>query len=168
MTNNLYISLLASIQWLTPQSPQPDPTKRDWLLECDSMTRRLERHCRQVSVQRAREGYVFAGEAGDDIALLPASERYWLREVVLYGDGNPWLAGRMIIPAAVLEGPACALKTLGDMPLGRWLFRDGMPTRDYIQLGRAGNLWARRSCLRPHGKPLLLTELFLPDAPLYR
>jgi len=137
-------------------------------MECGSMTQRLERHCRKISVRRGSEGYVPAGEAGGDIALLPASKRYWLREIVLYGDGSPWLAGRMVIPETVLNGPECALTTLGDMPLGRWLFRDGTPARDYIQLGRTGNLWARRSCLRSNGKPLLLTELFLPDAPLYR
>ncbi len=131
------------------------------------MTRRLERHCRRISVRRGWEGLVTADESGDELALLPASERYWLREVVLYGDDAPWLAGRMVIPESMLNGPEYALTTLGDMPLGRWLFRDGIPARDYIQLGRTGSLWARRSCLRPNGKPLLLTELFLPDAPLY-
>ncbi len=168
MTDDPYIPLLASIHWLTDGPPQPNPAERDWLMECGSMTRRLERYCRQISVRRGREGYVAAGETGGDNALLPASKRYWLREVVLWGDDRPWLAGRMLIPETVLNGAEWALTTLGDMPLGRWLFRDGVPARDYIQLGRTGSLWARRSCLRSNGKPLLLTELFLPDAPLYR
>ncbi|XBS70027.1 chorismate lyase [Acerihabitans sp. KWT182] len=168
MTDNPYISLLSSIQWLTVESPQPGPAERDWLMERGSMTRRLEGHCSQVSVRRGREGYVGADEPCDDIALLPASLRFWLREVVLYGDDRPWLAGRMVVPETALTGSECVLTKMGDVPLGRWLFRNGRPARDYIHLGRAGSLWARRSCLRLNGKPLLLTELFLPDAPLYR
>lgn len=163
-----YISLLTAIQWLDDEDPPLTPAEKEWLLETGSMTRRLERYCRTLSVRRGREGWFPAGESGEETALLPASARYWLREVVLCGDGQPWLAGRTLIPEAVLTGPEGALTTLGDTPLGRWLFREGAPVRDYIQLGRTGSLWARRSCLRSNGKPLLLTELFLPDAPLYR
>ncbi|WP_145557065.1 chorismate lyase, partial [Yersinia aldovae] len=38
---------------------------------------------------------------------------------------------------------------------------------DYIQVGRQEAQWARRSLLRLSGKPLLLTEVFLPASPLY-
>ncbi|TKI04405.1 chorismate lyase [Martelella alba] len=168
MTDDPSTTLLAAIRWFDGPRPCLSPTQENWLLESDSMTLRLERHCRTLSVRRIREGYCSAAESGGDSALLPASGRYWLREVVLYGDGRPWLAGRTLIPAHVLGDAESALTALGDTPLGRWLFREGPPARDFIQLGRADGLWARRSRLHSHGKPLLLTELFLSDAPLYR
>ncbi|WP_410012627.1 chorismate lyase [Sodalis sp. RH24] len=167
MTDDPSIALLASITWLTDQDPPPSPALADWLMEQGSMTRRFERHCRRVTIRRGREGYFPAQALGDDIALLPPSDRYWLREIVLCGDERPWLAGRTLVPENAMNGAEWALTTLGDIPLGRWLFRGRAPERDFIQLGRADGLWARRSCLRPDGKPLLLTELFLPQAPLY-
>ncbi|NDL65176.1 chorismate lyase [Acerihabitans arboris] len=168
MTGDPHISLLASITWLSDLDPPPEPAVADWLLERGSMTRRFERHCQRVSIRRGREGYFPAQALGEDeVALLPPCERYWLREIILCGDDRPWLAGRTLMPENAMDGAEWALTTLGDMPLGRWLFRDRAPERDFIQLGRTAGLWARRSCLRPNGKPLLLTELFLPDAPLY-
>ncbi|WP_413736147.1 chorismate lyase [Sodalis sp. RH21] len=168
MTDDPYISLLASIVWRSDQDPPPDAKAADWLMERGSMTLRFERHCRRVAVRRGREGYFPAQTLGPEVALLPPCERYWLREVVLCGDEQPWLVGRTLIPEDALAGAEWALTTLGDIPLGKWLFRDEAPARDYIQVGKSDNLWARRSCFRPSGKSLLLTELFLPDAPLYR
>ncbi|HAK8374880.1 TPA: chorismate lyase, partial [Salmonella enterica] len=52
-------------------------------------------------------------------------------------------------------------------PLGRYLFTSSTLTRDFIEIGRDATLWGRRSRLRLSGKPLLLTELFLPASPLY-
>lgn len=162
------VSLLASIHWFSDLDPPPEAMAADWLMEQGSMTRRFERYCRRVSIRRGREGFFLAQALGEDVALLPPCERYWLREITLCGDGQPWLAGRTLVPEDAMRGPEWALTTLGDIPLGRWLFREKAPKRDFIQLGKAGGLWARRSCLRPHEQPLLLTELFLPDAPLYR
>jgi len=59
------------------------------------------------------------------------------------------------------------LQQLGTTPLGRYLFTSSTLTRDFIQPGRSEALWGRRSLLRLSGKPLLLTELFLPASPLY-
>lgn len=168
MSEDPYSSLLSSIRWCTAEEPLPDAAAADWLQERGSMTRRLEHCCRRLTVRRIREGYVPASTLGPEIALLPPSERFWLREVILCGDGQPWLAGRSLMPEAAVAGAEWALTTLGDVPLGKWLFRGEEPVRDFIQCGKIETLWARRSCFRPSGKSLLLTELFLPDAPLYR
>lgn len=91
---------------------------------------------------------------------MPVSQRYWLREIVLFGDNVPWLLGRTVIPEETLSGPDRALVDLGTLPLGRYLFSGDALTRDYIHVGRQDNLWARRSLLRLSGNPLLLTEVF--------
>ncbi|GAB83057.1 chorismate lyase [Shimwellia blattae] len=144
------------------------PATLDWLLLEDSMTKRFETRCRKVSVVILREAFVGQPEMTDDeSALLPGEPRYWLREILLCGDGVPWLAGRTLVPESTLNGPELALKQLGETPLGRYLFTSSTLTRDFIQTGQNEGLWGRRSRLRLSGKPLLLTELFLPAAPVY-
>lgn len=140
----------------------------DWLLLEDSMTTRFEQHCSSVTVNIVREEFVTADTQLPEAELLPPAQRYWLREIVLCGDGEPWLAGRTVVPESTLAGPELALQHLGVTPLGRYLFRSSTLTRDFIQPGRSAELWGRRSGLRLSGKPLLLTELFLPASPLYQ
>jgi len=140
----------------------------DWLLLEDSMTKRFEQHCTQVTVRIVREAFISQSDCLPEASLLPHSERYWLREIILCGDDEPWLLGRTVVPESTLEGPELALQRLGSTPLGRYLFSSTSLTRDYIQIGRSEALWGRRSRLRLSGKPLLLTELFLPNSPLYK
>jgi len=170
----------ASLHWLAPDDPVP-PHIADWLSEIGSMTRRFEQHCREVTVQPVKEGFIHrAALRPEEAADLPDSPRYWLREIVLLGDGAPWLLGRTVIPEETLTGPDRALVDLGTVPLGRYLFGGAALTRDYIYFGQTDQpdnsnadnsgaaCWVRRSRLRLSGKPLLLTELFLADAPVYR
>lgn len=159
-------SILPPIEWLAEHSPIP-ATVSDWLMELGSMTRRFERHCGRVHVEPQRECFITRDRLPEEAAHLPHSERYWLREIVLLGDDQPWLLGRTVIPQETLSGPDQALVDLGTLPLGRYLFSSNNLTRDYIDVGQQNGLWARRSRLCLAGKPLLLTELFLPACPLY-
>ncbi|MEC5321211.1 chorismate lyase [Brenneria populi subsp. brevivirga] len=166
MSDGAHFSLRAA-KWFTGQPAIIPARVRDWLMETHSMTRRLEAHCVRLTVSIRSEGFVAPGEPDDECAHLPVSERYWLREVVLYGDGRPWLFGRTLIPRQTLAGAGIDLTNIGSVPLGRYLFQHDALTRDYIHVGLCEGLWARRSRLRLSGHPLLLTELFLPEAPLY-
>jgi chorismate--pyruvate lyase len=147
--------------------PELDAQLLDWLLLEDSMTKRFEQQGKCVTVTLLREDYVGQDEIADELALLPAESRYWLREILLCADGEPWLAGRTIVPESTLCGPELGLQQLGKTPLGRYLFTSSTLTRDFIEIGKDAELWGRRSRLRLSGKPLLLTELFLPASPLY-
>lgn len=140
----------------------------DWLLLEDSMTKRFEQYCAHVTVHIVREGFISQDDCLSEAILLPLATRYWLREIILCGDEEPWLLARTVVPESTLEGPELALQQLGSTPLGRYLFSSSSLTRDYIQVGRSEALWGRRSRLRLSGKPLLLTELFLPNSPLYK
>lgn len=139
----------------------------DWLLLEDSMTKRFEQQCEKVSVIVINEGFVGPDAVSEEQSLLPVESQYWLREILLCGDGVPWLAGRTLVPVSTLSGPELALQQLGTTPLGRYLFTASTLTRDFIQIGQHDGLWGRRSRLRLSEKPLLLTELFLPASPLY-
>ncbi|WP_313486015.1 chorismate lyase [Atlantibacter hermannii] len=148
--------------------PELDSGLRDWLLLEDSMTKRFEQFCSKVHVDIIFEGFIGPELQDAERACLPQESRYWLREIVLCGDGEPWLIGRTVVPESTLCGPELALQHLGETPLGRYLFTQSTLTRDYIEVGRSENLWGRRSRLRLSGKPLLLTELFLAASPLYQ
>ncbi|AKJ43331.1 Chorismate--pyruvate lyase [Pragia fontium] len=139
----------------------------DWLLEEDSMTSRCERYCQNVMVKPLFEGYVSFDLLGKEISELPIDTRYWIREILLFGDTMPWIWARTVVPEKTLCGPEQRLTALGDMPLGRYLFSHAELERDYIQVSLFDDLWGRRSRLCLSGKPLLLTEIFLPSAPLY-
>lgn len=162
------LSLLRAIDWLPESSSLLTAPILDWLMEVDSMTRRFERYCQQVTVNLLREGFIDRNEAGSDAVLLPADRRFWLREIELCGDQTPWLVARTLVPESTLVGPEQKLQQLGTVPLGRYLFSSSTLTRDFIDVGLSGNLWGRRSRLRLSDKPLLLTELFLPASPVCR
>ncbi|AOR63781.1 chorismate lyase [Pectobacterium wasabiae] len=160
-------TLLRTISWFTePPSVLPEHIG-DWLMETSSMTQRLEKYCVQLRVTLCREGFITPQSLGEERDQLPLDERYWLREVVLYGDDRPWLFGRTIVPQQTLDGSGAALVKIGNQPLGRYLFEQKSLTRDYIHTGCCEGLWARRSRLCLSGHPLLLTELFLPESPVY-
>ncbi|MEM7874602.1 chorismate lyase [Morganella morganii] len=140
----------------------------DWLSELGSMTRRFEQHCNEVTVKPYCEKYISREALTEEEQMhLPGSSRYWLREVVLYGDGVPWLTGRTVVPEETLAGEEQQLLKMGNVPLGRYLFTSGCLTRDYIRFGLSETHWARCSRLCLAGKPLLLTEVFLPASPAY-
>ena len=144
-----------------------DSSLLDWLMLEDSMTRRFEGFCQRVTVDMLFEGFIGPEALEEEGEFLPQEPRYWLREILLCGDDVPWLVGRTVVPESTLCGPELALQQLGTTPLGRYLFTSSTLTRDFIQPGRSDELWGRSSLLRLSGKPLLLTELFLPASPLY-
>ena len=147
--------------------PPLEPAQRDWLMLEDSMTKRFEQYGKPVSVTLLNEEFIRRDALADEQHLLADEPRYWLREILLCVGGEPWLAGRTVVPESTLCGPELALQQLGQTPLGRYLFTSSQLTRDFIEIGRHDALWGRRSRLRLSGKPLLLTELFLPASPLY-
>ena len=147
--------------------PPLEPAQRDWLMLEDSMTKRFEQYGKPVSVTLLNEEFIHRDALTSEQHLLPEEPRYWLREILLCVGDEPWLAGRTVVPESTLCGPELALQQLGKTPLGRYLFTSSQLTRDFIEIGRHDALWGRRSRLRLSGKPLLLTELFLPASPLY-
>lgn len=109
-------------------------------------------------------------------SLKISSRRYALiREVVMHGQGQPWVYARSIIPQSTLKGRLRRLRKLDNNPLGSLLFGDRAMRRGAIEIARfsADNalipqkvrskkpLWARRSRFYLDDKPLLVREVFL-------
>lgn len=152
---------------------------RPWLNEPGSLTRRLRYMAGgafTVRVCTERWGRPWLDERRR-LGLTPR-RRAWLREVVLGCGEQPWIVARSVMPEPTLGGPLRRLRGLGARPLGSVLFGHYAVVRGPIEVARlddgdalavrAAGLggqpgeWARRSVFRIGGRPLLVTEVFLP------
>ncbi|WKX26881.1 chorismate lyase [Tatumella ptyseos] len=168
---NLSVQQLLTHQFCALNETECSSDIYSWLVDEASMTARLEAYCQKLEVNIVKEGFIPDSELTPEehglVVEHSKAERFWLREVQLVADGEPWLAGRTVIPESTLQGPEASLMFLGTRPLGHYLFTSSSLDRDFLTPGRLCGLWARRSLLRLAGKPLLLTEIFLPASPLY-
>ncbi|KAF0190692.1 MAG: chorismate--pyruvate lyase [Gammaproteobacteria bacterium] len=154
----------------------------DWLMDTTSLTRRLIGCCGQgfrVRVDSQR----WARPLRDERFVLGIrDDRYALvRQVYLLCAGQPQVFARTIVPAFTLTGKEKRLAALGSKPLGAWLFSGRDVTRQRIEFTRLwpgqglfdvavrdlkhkpDEIWGRRTLFSVAGKPLLVSEIFLPD-----
>ncbi len=157
-----------------PLQLRQDPL-RPWLAEKGSLTARIQCRCRHFSVAVARQELArpHADEAG--VLGIRRGRLAWVREVVLHADGRPVVFARSVLPMGSLRGAWRLFAGVGGRPLGAALFADPRIWRGAMAFGRldarhplgraagAGQpLWARRSLFHRRGRPLLVTEVFLP------
>lgn len=155
-----------------------------WLLDSGSLTQRLVSVCPgqfRVRVESQRRARPLREEAR---ALgMRAGQLALVRQVVLSCDRQAWVCARTVIPASTLTGTERRLMRLGNRSLGAVLFADptlergatevacltpGRRLYDLLAAPRAMSateLWGRRSVFRLSGKPLLVSEFFLPVIP---
>ncbi len=156
------------------RATRPDAATLGWLADPGSLTARLVALSAgrfRVRVTRQRWGRPTLAERR--ALALPGNEWALLREVVLEGCGEPWVVARSVIPRTSLTGANRRLLSLGDRPLGAFLFRDPGLRRTavtVVKLDQASPLgvasahscWGRRSTFLLRGAPLLVAEYFLP------
>jgi chorismate--pyruvate lyase len=153
---------------------------RSWLLERGSLTQRLiHASGGEFRVRLLRQGH--QQTTAMERAALSLPQRSWpfLREVTLLCQDVPWVFARTVIPTDTLQGPARALTHLGCKPLGAVLFNHPNVRRGPIsvykldasgistELAGQGLIWGRQSVFYLFDKPLLVSEYFLHDCPMY-
>jgi len=155
----------------------------DWLFATGSLTARLKKHCSDFRVEVLGQKVVLCSEheANDDIA---AGEQVLVREVLLYCDDKPQVFARSLLPLKSLTGEEQSLAKLGDQPLGQVLFnhpdlvRKGIEVACFEQPSSLFSLieqlelpqtpvWGRRSIFVLNHKPIMVTEVFLPESFAY-
>ena len=156
------------------------PGLQAWLTDTGSLTRRIQTRCTDFRVQVVRQ--VFARPFLDECSLInmPADRWAWVREVLLYAEGTPVVFAHSVLPPPDLASAWCLARAIGSRPLGAALFADPLIRREPLQVARlrsghpllaraiaeGGNgvssAWARRSRFIRHGRPLLVSEVFLP------
>ena len=165
-------SLLKSAQWFSwSEQEKMDPVVSHWLCESASLSRRLALHCQHFSVKVLSQQIVSA-EALEPLAgSLLGIESCLEREVILQGDGCPWVYARTFLPLSTMTDSEQDLAQLGSQPLGHRIFSHQSAHRDALMIAEclcdSGVLWARQSRLWIQGKPLLVAELFLKESPIY-
>jgi len=152
-----------------------------WLRDRGSLTQRIQQRCVRFSVRGVN--CRLARVALDESALLGISTNQlaYTREVFLYAEDDPVVFAHSAVARQHLHGAWTALRTLGNRPLGTFLFAHPLVERKSLyfkalhrsqplyrhavqKLGDPPDrLWARRSLFYLHGAPLLVTEVFLPD-----
>lgn len=153
---------------------------RDWLFDSASLTRRLQGLCPDFHVTVT--ALLRARPMRDEAALLGMRQggHALVRHVYLRCAGTPVVFARTVIPLSALRGSARRLSHLGNRPLGAVLFSDRSMRRGEMQVAclddrdalyrlavngieeRPGDVWGRRSVFYLAGKPLLVSEIFLP------
>jgi chorismate--pyruvate lyase len=165
--------------WITPPPPAHDPY-RAWLTSHGSLTARILARCHAFRVERRFQGTRMP--ARDEARLLGLEDQRLahVREVILLADEVPVVFAHSVAALRDLKGVWRPVGKLGTRPLAAALFADPRVRRYPLQYRRIGQrhylhkrvcaaglappprLWARRSLFRLYGRPLLVTEVFLP------
>jgi len=171
----------------------PQPLK-DWLLDEGSLTARLKAHCENFQVKVIGEQHQLCS-AEEACNLIKVGEPILVREVILYCDNVPQVFARSLLPLTSLTGKEQALASLGEQPLGQVLFNNASLRRQRLEVSSFNDdssvailakdlfnkshtqysselfipmLWGRRSIFMLENKPLMVAEVFLPDAFAYQ
>ena len=160
----------------------------DWLLDRESLTLRLQQLCpgkspRGFRVQVLSQLQTIPRLDETQALSMQPREMAVIRQVLLLCGKQPWVYARTVMPVSSLRGKLQQLTGLGARPLGGVLFADPGMRRGVLELaeifpGQAvfaaatahmqhqpASIWGRRSVFRLSGKPLLVSEVFLPDFP---
>ena len=171
--------------WQSPEQLTVETQLLDWLLDRHSLTERLKSHCQHFRVEVLGQTIApcSAREANEDIH---AGEQVLIREVLLYCDDIPQVFARSLMPLTSLTGEQQQLAHLGTQSLGQVLFnhpdliRKGIEISafdqhssvgklsQYLDLAVNDNLWGRRSVFVLEQKPVMVAEVFLPNAFAYQ
>lgn len=123
------------------------------------------------------------GRASHSEALvlgIDFGERCLIREVILCGHSQHWVFARSVLPLSSLTGTLRHLRKQGARPLGAFLFSQPHLQRSPIALSLISShhgyvpaellgdaaVWGRRSIFSIDNKPLLVSEVFLPEFPV--
>jgi len=183
MNLQLLFPITLPSQWQNSGS-LPEKLK-PWLLDPNSLTARLKTHCQHFRVELLGQK-IESCQTHEAIGAIPVGEKVLVREVLLYCDDKPQVFARSLLPLSSLTGTEQALANLGSQSLGQVLFNNpslkrkiievatfdlnssvGKLVRD-LQIDMTHPLWGRRSLFVLENKPLLVAEVFLPNAFAYQ
>ena len=171
--------------WAEPdQFTIPSPILKNWLLDTGSLTERLQSQCTSFHL-------TLIGQRQSEITLeefqrvcspeQQLNQKEWqVREVLLWGDNQPWVFARSIIPQRLCEGDFVNLNT---KPLGQLIFNDKRfkrmpfevthmcPSKVFLaqlHIRSENELWGRRSAFSFEDLKMTVSEVFLPSSPPYQ
>ena len=171
--------------WQSPVSVSLNEHLLSWLLDPSSLTARLSECCKHFRVEVLGQEIQLCSleESTTDIDV---AEQVLVREVLLFCDDIPQVFARSLLPLKSLTGEEQELAHLGNKSLGQVLFSKKNLHRKcieisafhqssavsalarHLELPSQTQLWGRRSTFMLHDKPLIVSEIFLPNAFAYQ
>ena len=153
---------------------------QQWLIDSGSLTQRLNAQF---------DGLEYRLLSADEQTPWDLEQEYllindapcWTRQVWFGEKKRDFVFSKVVVPPLTLAAVGDNVIDWGDKPLGRLLFREGLPVRHQLQLKYLGPsspylglaqsalgcsyefAWARRSLCFLKGYPMLIIDLFLPD-----
>ncbi len=128
------------------------------------------------------EGKAQAGFKDNQVLGIAPRNYAHIRQITMGTKDTNWLFAKTVIPFSTLTGKAKRLVRMKRNPLGKVLFGPLNAVRtemrlDLVFADEVGleafdiptnfPLWQRRSLFEVQTGPLLITEIFLPDCPVY-
>lgn len=160
---------------------------RPWLLAEGSLTQRLiAASAGDFRVERVLQEWQRPTLSEARLLRIDPSQYALIREVILWGCGQPWVYARSVIPSRSLRGDLRRLRKLHNTSLGALLFRYPQLQRTPFELAAIdasalplslrsettllqsdiglqtdNKLWARRSRFAIDDRALIVGEIFL-------
>ena len=127
-----------------------------WIRDDQSLTQKLKKkyHDFRVEVYRQDELEIYKHE----INQLGNEEKFIVREVFLYGDNQPVVFARSVIPKNTKTD---SIMKIGNKPLGEILFTNPNTLREPIEITFHNDVWGRRSIFIMNNSRILISEFFL-------
>jgi len=127
-----------------------------WIRDDQSLTQKLKKkyHDFRVEVHKQEELEIYNHE----INMLENEKKFIVREVSLYGDNQPVVFARSVIPK---NSKTDSIIKIGNKPLGEILFNDPNIIRGPIEITFHNNIWGRRSVFVMDNCRILVSEFFL-------
>lgn len=152
-----YRDYIQQTSWIKSQEgaiSQKETRSISWLYTKDSLTERLKKCCRELSVEVITEEYIvnsFCNELDN--------EPYFQREVWLKGDGEYWIYAQTKIPRRTYQ-QFKNLTQLNEQPLGEIIFNYPLKKKAMFY---SNSRWPVRKNIYYLSKkyPLIVTELFI-------
>lgn len=171
--------------WQSPAGISLNKNLLSWLLDPSSLTTRLSQCCERFRVEVLGQE-IQSCSIAESTSDIRAAEQVLVREVLLYCDDVPQVFARSLLPLKSLTGEEQQLAHLGNQSLGQVLFSNKDLYRKCIEISAFSQssavsklalqlelppqteLWGRRSTFMLHDKPLMVAEVFLPNAFAYQ
>jgi chorismate--pyruvate lyase len=156
---------------------RPPRALHSWLDDSGSLTARLiALSSGQFHVEVLKQSIALPARDEQQILHMSRPTLALIREVILCGHNQPWVFARSVLPLSSLTGELRHLRKQRNRPLGAFLFSQPQLTRSPIAvtafnaddvyvptaIAHQHPLWGRRSVFALRGKPLLVSEVFLP------
>ncbi len=140
---------------------------RYWLTLEGSLTAKLELLSGQKLIVKPQfEGRVLLSLAEKkQLGIYPHRQQSaWVREATLYGHEKTqaWVLARSVFPFCSLTGSRRKLTNLGKTPIGYVIFGRNKAILNKRWLEKTPIGWQRTSLYLWQGKPMLVSEVFLP------